>query len=106
MTNVIEIEAPKPRVGGIDATRLESFLQRMQNMEEERQQCAALMKDLKSEAKSAGFDPSALMVLVKRRMEDDSKRAKRKDKEDLLAIYMRALGEFSDTPLAMAMAPR
>lgn len=108
MTNVIEIEAPKPRarVAGIDSGRLESFLDRMERLETERREHADLIKDLKTEVKSAGFDPSVLMAIVKRRMEDDSKRAKRRDKEELLALYMRALGEFADTPLAMAMAPR
>ncbi|KXV69722.1 hypothetical protein AD952_14165, partial [Acetobacter cerevisiae] len=44
------------QVGGIAADRLRSIIERVERLEEERKALAADIKDIFTEAKSAGFD--------------------------------------------------
>ena len=60
-------------------------------------------KDIFSEAKSAGFDGTALRALIRERAEDQTKRQAR---VSLVEVYRRALGEFANTPLGEAAMER
>ncbi|MAM78102.1 MAG: hypothetical protein CMM20_00360 [Rhodospirillaceae bacterium] len=76
-------------VGGISSDLLQSFVTRIENLEEEK---AALMADIRevySEAKAMGFDGKTIRHLISLRKLDG---ADREQQEALLDLYKRALG--------------
>ena len=76
-------------VGGIAADRLRSIIERIERLEEERKALGNDIKDIYSEAKSAGFDIRVLRKLISlRKIEAND----REEMEGLLDVYMRALG--------------
>lgn len=75
-------------VGGIASARLKSFVERIERLEEEKQGIADDIKDVKAEAKSAGFDPAALNEVLKLRKMDAADRAQR---EEIIGLYKHAL---------------
>jgi len=77
------------QTGGIAADRLRSIIERVERLEEERKALAGDIKDIFSEAKSAGFDVKVIKEILKlRKMEP----AQVEEQETLLDIYRRALG--------------
>lgn len=86
-------------VNAATAKRLLSIIERIERLEEERKALGEDVKDIYKEAKSAGFDAPTIRLLVKRRAEDEAKRAER---EALLETYLAALGQLADTPLGQA----
>ena len=75
-------------VGGIAGDRLRSFVERIERLEEEKAALAADIREVYSEAKGTGFDVKILRQVVRlRKMEE----ADRREQEDLLDIYKRAL---------------
>lgn len=77
------------QTGGIAADRLRSIIERVERLEEERKALAGDIKDIFSEAKSAGFDVKTIKQILKlRKMEP----AQVEEQETLLDIYRRALG--------------
>lgn len=78
-----------PETGGIAADRLRSLLERIERLEEERKALAEDIKDIFSEAKSAGFDVKVMRQLLKLRKQEP---AEVEEQETLLDIYRRALG--------------
>ena len=77
------------RVGGIAADRLRSLIERIERLEEERKALGSDIKDIYSEAKSAGFDVKVLRQIVRiRKLEP----AEVEEQETLLDVYRRALG--------------
>lgn len=83
----------------IAADRLLRVILRIEALESERKALAEDIKDIYKEAKSAGYDVPALRALIKHRAEDA---AKREEREAILATYLAALGQLSDTPLGRA----
>lgn len=76
-------------VGGIAGDRLKSFVERIERLEEERNALSDDKRDVYAEAKSSGFDVKILREVIKlRRMDDPDRR----EREELLDLYMRALG--------------
>lgn len=75
--------------GGIAADRLRSIIDRVDRLEEERKALAGDIKDIFSEAKSAGFDVKVIKQIIKLRNQDP---AEVEEQETLLDIYRRALG--------------
>jgi uncharacterized protein (UPF0335 family) len=75
--------------GGIAADRLRSIVERIERLEEERKALGDDIKDIKTEAKSAGFDVPALNALLRLRKKDP---AEVEEQASLLEIYRRALG--------------
>ena len=76
-------------VGGISSDLLQSFVTRIENLEEEK---AALMADIRevySEAKAMGFDGKTIRHLISLRKLYG---ADREQQEALLDLYKRALG--------------
>jgi uncharacterized protein (UPF0335 family) len=86
-------------VGGIAADRLRSFVERIERLEEDRANLSADIREVIAEAKSAGFDARAIRELVKLRKLDP---AERQEREHLLDVYRRALGDLDGTPLGDA----
>lgn len=77
------------QVGGIAADRLRSIIERVERLEEERKALAADIKDVFTEAKSAGFDVRTVKQIIRLRKQEP---AEIEEQETLLDIYRRALG--------------
>jgi uncharacterized protein (UPF0335 family) len=76
-------------VGGIAGDRLKSFVERIERLEEEKAALTSDLRDVYAEAKGTGFDVKILRQIIRlRKMEDPD----RKEQEELLDLYMRALG--------------
>lgn len=75
---------------GIAADRLRSIVERIERLEEERKALSSDIKDIYTEAKSAGFDVKVLRRLIADRAKDA---ADVEEMETLLDVYRRALGE-------------
>ncbi|MFT8896292.1 MAG: DUF2312 domain-containing protein [Acetobacter sp.] len=78
-----------PEVGGIAADRLRSIIERVERLEEERKALSGDIKDIFSEAKSAGFDVKVLKQIIRIRKQEP---ADVEEQETLLDTYRRALG--------------
>jgi uncharacterized protein (UPF0335 family) len=76
-------------VGGIAADRLRSIVERVERVEEERKALADDIKDIYSEAKSAGFDVKVVRQVIRLRKQEP---AEVEEQETLLDLYRRALG--------------
>lgn len=88
--------------GPNERARLQSIVDRIERLNEERAALASDIKDIYAEAKSAGYDVPALRVLIRERAMDQAKLA---DREAMLDLYRNALGQLADTPLGQVMAP-
>ena len=77
------------RVGDIAASRLRSLVDRIERLEEERKALSSDIKDIYTEAKSAGFDCKVLRHLIRIRRQEP---ADVEEQETLLDVYRRALG--------------
>lgn len=75
-------------IGGISAQRLKSFIERVERLEEEKAALAGDIREVYTEAKSAGFDVKVLRQVVRLRKLD---KADRQQQEALLETYLRAL---------------
>ena len=86
-------------VGGIAAEHLRSFIERIERLEEDRANLNADIREVMAEAKSAGFDAKTIRELVKMRKLDP---AELQEREFLMELYRRALGDLDGTPLGEA----
>jgi uncharacterized protein (UPF0335 family) len=83
----------------VAAERLMSIVERIEKLEDERKNLQADIKDIYTEAKSAGFDTKVLRMLIASRKKDQDEW---EAQQALLETYMRALGQLADTPLGQA----
>jgi uncharacterized protein (UPF0335 family) len=74
---------------------LESYIERLTTLEREKKQVADLVRDLKAEAKSTGFDPDALAEVVRRVLWDEDKVAKAKEKAEAAKLYAEKIGQLN-----------
>jgi uncharacterized protein (UPF0335 family) len=75
-------------VGGVAADRLQSIVERIERLEEEKKALSADIKDVFAEAKSAGFDVKILRLVIKLRALDPDTL---QEQDTLLELYRRAL---------------
>lgn len=75
-------------VGGVAADRLRSLVERIERLEEEKAALTADIREVYLEAKGAGFDAKTLRQVVRLRKMDS---ADRREQEELLELYKRAL---------------
>jgi uncharacterized protein (UPF0335 family) len=75
--------------GGVAAERLRSIVERVERLEEERKALASDIKDVFTEAKSAGLDVKVVRQILSLRKKDP---AEVEEQETLLDLYKRALG--------------
>lgn len=75
-------------IGGIDANRLRSIIERIERLEEEKAGITSDIRDIFAEAKSAGFDVKILRAMIKLRKMNA---ADRDEQELLLETYCKAL---------------
>lgn len=73
----------------VSGARLKSFLERIERLEEEKKSLAEDIRDIYSEAKSTGFEPKIMRKIVSLRK---TNLEKRREEQELLALYMSAIG--------------
>lgn len=71
------------------AGQLKAFIERVERLEEEKKQISEDIKDVYSEAKANGFDVKILRKIISLRRQDADER---REQEELLETYLRALG--------------
>ena len=88
MQQVVAMKAPSSSVD-VTSERLKSFIERIERLEEEKKGIADDIKDVFAEAKGTGFDVKIMRQVIRlRKMEAND----RQEQEELLDVYMRALG--------------
>jgi uncharacterized protein (UPF0335 family) len=73
----------------VSAQRLKQFITRIERLEEEKKNLGADIREVYSEAKSAGYDVKVMRQVIKVRSQD---KAKREEMESLLQVYLDAVG--------------
>jgi len=73
----------------VNAGHLRAFIERIERLEEEKKALADDIKDVYGEAKGNGFDVKIMRKIVSIRKQD---REKRREEEEILDLYMAALG--------------
>ncbi len=76
-------------VGGIAGERLQSFIERIERLDDEKTALSEDVKEVYSEAKSAGFDIKIMRQVIRLRKLNSSDR---REQEELLDLYKNALG--------------
>lgn len=94
---------PKAGDNSVDAGPLRSFIERIEHLEEEKKAIADDIKEVYAEAKGNGFDTKIMRKVVSLRRQD---RDKRREEEEILDLYLQALGMISDLPLGRAAIAR
>lgn len=75
-------------VGGVDSNRLRSLIERIENLEEQKNDIATDIKEVFAEAKAVGFDVKIMKAIIKlRKMDADD----RNNQEYLIDTYRKAL---------------
>ena len=75
-------------VGGIDSTRLNSLIERIERLGEEKKGISSDIRDIYAEAKGVGFDVKIMKAIIKLRKMNQ---ADRDEQEFLLETYRKAL---------------
>ncbi len=73
----------------VDSGHLKSFIERIERLEEEKRAMAEDIKDVYAEAKGTGYDVKVMRKIVSMRRQDHNKR---REEEEILDLYMSALG--------------
>jgi len=73
----------------VNASHLRAFIERIEKLEEEKKAIAEDIKVVYSEAKGTGFDAKIIRKIVSMRKMD---REKRREEEEILDLYLTALG--------------
>jgi len=87
----------------INNNQLQTIVQRIERLEEEKAGIAEDIKGIYAEAKGNGFDPKIIRKIIAMRKQDNDKRA---EEQALIATYMSALGMLADLPLGQAALQR
>ena len=75
--------------GGVASERLQSFIERLERLEDEKRDVGDQVKDVLAECKGEGFDVKTIRTVLKlRRMKPHD----RSEAEELLEVYKAALG--------------
>jgi hypothetical protein len=73
----------------IEAGKLKQIINKIETIEQERQESTDLLKDAYNEAKSMGFDVKILKHVLKLRKKD---KQKLEEEDSLIELYRNALG--------------
>ncbi len=79
----------KVNVGGVESTKLKSYIERIERLDEDKAGIASDIRDVFAEAKSNGFDTKTMRQVLKLRK---MKTNERTEQEYMLDLYKRALG--------------
>ena len=69
--------------------QLKAFIERVENLEEEKAALSSDIKDVFAEAKAMGFDVKVMRQVIRLRKQEDHER---RETEAVLSTYMHALG--------------
>jgi uncharacterized protein (UPF0335 family) len=86
-------------VVGIPRNRIRSFVERVEQIENEIKELNEAKKEILSEAKGEGFDVKILKEIIKLRKQDQEERD---EHDSLLDVYIRAMDEAGPAPVAEA----
>ncbi|KFG67597.1 DUF2312 domain-containing protein [Microvirga sp. BSC39] len=86
-------------VVGIPGNRIRSFVERIEQIENEIKDLNEAKKEVFSEAKGEGFDVKILKEIIKLRKQDQDERD---EHDSLLDVYMRAMDVAGPAPVAEA----
>lgn len=75
--------------GAVDGGHLKAFVERIEKLEEEERAIRDDIKDVYGEAKGTGLDPKMIRKVVALRKQD---KGKREEEEEILGLYLAALG--------------
>ena len=75
--------------GGVSAEQLRSFIERLENLEEEKRAVQEQLKEVFAEAKGEGFDVKVMRHILRLRRQKPHERA---ELDELLEVYKNALG--------------
>jgi uncharacterized protein (UPF0335 family) len=75
--------------GGVSAEELRSFIERLENLEEEKRATQEQIKEVFAEAKGEGFDVKVMRHILRLRRQKPHERA---ELDELLEVYKTALG--------------
>ena len=73
----------------VDCGHLRAFIERIEKLEEEKRAIGDDIKDVYAEAKGTGFDPKVMRKIISLRRQD---KHKREEEEEILDLYLSALG--------------
>ncbi|MGE3770148.1 MAG: DUF2312 domain-containing protein [Bdellovibrionales bacterium] len=73
----------------VTGARLKQYIERIEKLEEEKQAFAVDIREVFSEAKSAGFDTKCMRTIIKLRKMPDQQR---NEQDELLELYKAAIG--------------
>ncbi len=79
----------KVKTGAVETTKLRSYIERIEKLEEEKANIASDVRDVFAEAKSNGFDTKTMRQILKLRKLNHNDRL---EQEYMLDLYKRALG--------------
>lgn len=82
------------KIGGISGEVLRQYIERIERLEEEKNNIASDIRDLYASAKVDGFEPKIIRQVIKERK---MKEQERDEQEILLETYKRALGMLPDS---------
>lgn len=81
-----------PAVGHNSSAEMKSYIERLENLETEKQSFVDDIRDLCAEAKGKGYSPKALKAIVKEKMMSSDKREALREHEETVDTYKAALG--------------
>ncbi len=87
----------------IDGVELRSYIERIEFLNAQIADVTSDRREIYAEVKAAGYDTATVRAIIKRRAMDVEKRH---TMDELLDMYMSALGDFATTPLGTAGADR
>ena len=86
----------------VTAGELRQFVERLERLAADKAAISDDEKVVYAEIKSAGYDPKIVRLAIKRRNGDEQKR---REVEDMLQLYLDAIGDLAGTPLGKAGQP-
>lgn len=90
---------PPADIDGVLVEPLRQYIERIENLMEEKKNLQDDIKEVFAEAKASGYDVKTMRQIIRLRAMDANDRA---EAESLLEIYKNALGMLADTPLGQA----
>lgn len=85
----VAIQQEEPETGGVSGARLRSFIQRIEKLEEDKAAVGEDLKEVYAEAKGTGYDTKIIRQIIRLRKVEVEKR---RETEELLELYMSAIG--------------
>lgn len=83
--------------------QLQSIVDRIENLEDEKASLALDIKEVYAEAKANGFETKIIRKIIAMRKRSE---ADRQEEQAMIDLYMSALGMLADTPLGQAAIAR